>query len=612
MSRNFKRFFLILFDLMIAFGAHILSFFFLSPLVEIDNRTFLYHFLFIIGTYILFGSYTKLFDKINRFTGVQETLIHIFAITSSYFIGTLLYIFFFKGVSFRYVAFAFMLSVSVIPSSRLLWRLWIEFQRKFEYKAPDEPNKPIRTLLIGAGEGGALFIRALRNRPDIQIIGFLDDDRNKQRTTLYGYPILGKIDDLKTIVDKYKIEQITIAIPSLSKTEMNSIVIEARKTNIKTNQMPYIEDIVSGDYHIGEFKDIEIADLLGRSEVELDTQVIRKQISDKTILVSGAGGSIGSEICRQVASFNPKRIILVGHGEYSIYKIDQELRKWPNRTFEILPVIVDIQDRNRIFEVMYEYQPNLVYHAAAHKHVPLMEANPQEAVKNNVFGTKNLAEAAKKVNVDSFVMISTDKAVNPPNVMGSTKRIAEMIITGLNEPDKTNFTCVRFGNVLGSSGSVVPVFKEQIIDGGPVTVTDFRMTRYFMTIPEASRLVLQAGALAEGGEIFVLDMGTPVKIVDLAKQMVWLSGHTENEIEIVETGIRPGEKLYEELLASDENTGEQVFEKIFVGKVCHLPLYQVYKFIDSLEGLSKEELKNTLIKFANNSFQSNEELIKNI
>ncbi|SFH87391.1 Polysaccharide biosynthesis protein [Pisciglobus halotolerans] len=279
--------------------------------------------------------------------------------------------------------------------------------------------------------------------------------------------------------------------------------------------------------------------------------------------------------------------------------INKELRQIIHKETKVTPIIADIQDRDRIFKIMEQYKPDRVYHAAAHKHVPLMEYNPTEAVKNNIYGTKNMAEAAKAANVKSFVMISTDKAVNPPNVMGSTKRIAEMIVTGLNEPGKTKFAAVRFGNVLGSRGSVIPLFKEQIKNGGPITVTDFKMTRYFMTIPEASRLVLQAGALANGGEIFILDMGKPVKIVDLAKKMVKLSGFTEKEIPIVESGIRPGEKLYEELLASSEHTDKKVYDKIFVGKVNNKPIEEVMHFVHLIEHYSEDKLKAALIGFAN-------------
>ncbi|MEY8292021.1 nucleoside-diphosphate sugar epimerase/dehydratase [Carnobacteriaceae bacterium 52-44] len=591
-----------MFDSLIIFTSHVISYFFLYPLVNIQQGIFFGHILMVILFYIGLGSSIKIFDKINRFTSARETTIHVFLVTTAYLVGTLVYNLINRGISFRYVTFSFLISVIVIPTSRIIWRLLVEYTHRLEQDTDEVYGKPVRTLIIGAGEAGAIFVRSLKNRRDLEIIGFLDDNPNKQGTTLYGYPIIGKIEDLEYLVNQHHIEQVTIAIPSLSNEEMNSIVEVAKKVKVKTNQMPYIEDILSGKFKIDEFKDLDITDLLGRDEVELNTQAIESQINNKTILISGAGGSIGSEICRQIAKFSPKRIVILGHGEYSIYKIEKELLQLHDRTFDIKSVIGDLQDRPRMFEVMHKYQPDIVYHAAAHKHVPLMEKNPREAVKNNVFGTKNIAEASKSAGVTTFVMVSTDKAVNPPNVMGSTKRIAEMIVTGLNEKGKTNFVAVRFGNVLGSSGSVVPVFREQIEHGGPITVTDFRMTRYFMTIPEASRLVMQAGALADGGEIFVLDMGEPVKIIDLAKQMIWLSGHTEKDIGIVETGIRPGEKLYEELLASEENTEEKVFDKIFVGKVHNLPLKQVLSFIDSLKLLTEEELKDQLIEFANNGF----------
>jgi len=591
-------------DALVIFASHIFSYFFMYPLIGISNRTFMGHVLLVIASYLVLGLIGKIFDKINRFTSIRETLIHVLLVTVSFISGTLLYILFANGISFRYILMAYIASVIIIPASRIVWRLLVDHQRKLENNEALEED-PIRTLLIGAGDGGAMYVNGLRNRADIHVVGFLDDAPDKQGTTVYGYPVVGTIDDLEETVEQYSVEQITIAIPSLSNDEMQRILDKAQKTNVKTNQMPYIEDILSGDYQLDQFKEIEIADLLGRDEVKLDMAAIREQIAGKTVLISGAGGSIGSEISRQVAGFNPEKIVLVGHGEFSIYKIDRELRQWPNRTFEIEPVIADIQDRERILDVMQTFEPDLVYHAAAHKHVPLLEANPREAVKNNIYGTKNIAEAAKEAAVTSFVMVSTDKAVNPPNVMGATKRIAEMIVTGLNAEGTTRFEAVRFGNVLNSSGSVVPVFREQIKNGGPVTVTDFRMTRYFMTIPEASRLVLQAGSLAEGGEIFVLDMGEPVKIVDLARQMVWLSGHTESDIEITETGIRPGEKLFEELLAADENTGDQVFEKIFVGKVHNLPLHQVNAFIQSLDQLNDQALKEALITFANNTYEEN-------
>jgi FlaA1/EpsC-like NDP-sugar epimerase len=329
--------------------------------------------------------------------------------------------------------------------------------------------------------------------------------------------------------------------------------------------------------------------------------IIKTQITNQVILVTGAGGSIGSEICRQVMQFSPKRLLLLGHGENSIYLIEKELRqKCRDKNTEIVPIIAEIRDENRMNQVMADFRPDIVYHAAAHKHVPLMEYNPSEALKNNIYGTKNVAEAALNNQVKSFVMVSTDKAVNPPNVMGATKRVAEMIVTGLNGKGVTKFSAVRFGNVLGSRGSVVPLFKEQVAKGGPLTVTDFRMTRYFMTIPEASRLVIQSGALAKGGEIFILDMGEPVKIYDLAKKVIKLSGYTEEEIGIIETGIRPGEKLYEELLVDKEKSANQVHEKIFVGNVKGFSFEEVMKKVNSLPN-NEEALARELVYFANKS-----------
>lgn len=359
-------------------------------------------------------------------------------------------------------------------------------------------------------------------------------------------------------------------------------------------KMPNIEDVMSGELEVNQLKKVEVEDLLGRDPVELDMDMISNELTNKTILVTGAGGSIGSEICRQVCNFYPERIILLGHGENSIYLINRELRNRFGKNVDIVPIIADVQNRARMFEIMETYKPYAVYHAAAHKHVPLMEDNPEEAVRNNILGTKNTAEAAKNAEVKKFVMISTDKAVNPPNVMGASKRIAEMIIQSLNdETHRTNFVAVRFGNVLGSRGSVIPLFKSQIEEGGPVTVTHPEMTRYFMTIPEASRLVLQAGALGEGGEVFVLDMGEPVKIVDLARNLIKLSGKKEDDIRITYTGIRPGEKMFEELMNKDEVHPEQVFEKIYRGKVQHMKCNEVEAIIqDIVNDFSKEKIIN--------------------
>lgn len=424
------------------------------------------------------------------------------------------------------------------------------------------------TLIVGAGDGGALLMRQMRekNSMNLEPVVAVDDDEKKQGMFIHGVKVGGTIDDIETLVTKFRIKKIIIAIPTLPKFRLEQIYTMTKNLNVQVLKMPNIEDIMSGTLEVNNLKKVDVEDLLGREPVELDIETIRNEIEGETILVTGAGGSIGSEITRQVSRFNPSRIILLGHGENSIYQIHQELSRL-NTDTEFIPVIADIQDKHRMREILATYKPHVVYHAAAHKHVPMMEYNPLEAVKNNIFGTKNTAEAAVLAGVKKFVMISTDKAVNPPNVMGATKRVAEMVIQNMNVKSDTDFIAVRFGNVLGSRGSVIPLFKSQIERGGPVTVTDPRMTRYFMTIPEASRLVLQASTLAIGGEVLVLDMGEPVKIVDLATKLIRLSGFNERDIKIEFSGMRPGEKLYEELLGPSEIHPNQIYEKIYRGKV---------------------------------------------
>ena len=612
MNRRKKRLTLGCVDITVITLAGLFSYLFLGPYLSLPLRPMVMSYLIIMVVYISLSLFFRIFDKINRYTSIKETIIHGIIVTSAFFVSDI-YNLIFTPLSQRFLFLWYLLAVLIIPGSRVAWRIIIEHKLK-KAKINSGKNNPImRTLIVGAGAGGSLFIRSLQHNPEIELVGIVDDDKNKQKTTLYGVPVLGTIHDIEKLIELFEIDQITIAIPSLSSKELNRIVDYCSETHVKVNQMPSVEDIVQGTYEVNEFKEIDVTDLLGRKEVKLDMEQIASQLSGQTVLVSGAGGSIGSEICRQIIRFSPERILLLGHGENSIYLVHRELKHIADKNdIELVPVIADIQDRERIFEVMNTYKPDRVYHAAAHKHVPLMEYNPTEAVKNNIYGTKNMAEASKAAGVGSFVMVSTDKAVNPPNVMGATKRIAEMIVTGLNEKGKTNFVAVRFGNVLGSRGSVIPVFKEQIKNGGPITVTDFRMTRYFMTIPEASRLVLQAGSLAKGGEIFVLDMGEPVKIVDLAKKMIKLSGADREAIKITEAGIRPGEKLYEELLSTSENTKEQVYEKIFIGKVTNEPIDLVLDFVKDTEQLNDDQLKKQLVDFANGKIvleqiQTNEE-----
>ncbi len=553
-----------------------------------------------IVLYWLFGWIFRVFSRINRYTNLREMIAIFLALTLSS-ITTIILLFFSKeNYSMRLVVSTYFLSMFFIIASRLIWRLYIEKKNSRCITSEEVKN----TLILGAGEGGRILYNSLlgsKTAGDINVIGFIDDDPNKRHTYLSGKKVLGSIKDLPELVEKYEIAMITIAIPSLSRKKLREIFELIEPLHVKVNSMPSMEEVASGKINLSRLKEIDVVDLLGRDEVQLDIDAIKDQITGKTILVTGAGGSIGSEICRQVIRFNPRRLLLLGHGENSIYLIDRELRNnYSECVTEIVPIIADIQDRKKIFAIMEDYQPEIVYHAAAHKHVPLMEYNPREAVKNNVYGTKNVAEAAKAAKVKNFVMVSTDKANNPPNVMGATKRIAEMIVTGLNEAGCTKFSAVRFGNVLGSRGSVIPVFREQIANGGPITITDFRMTRYFMTIPEASRLVIQSGALAKGGEIFILDMSEPVKIIDLAKNMIRLSGYSEDEIEIIETGIRPGEKLYEELLLDKERNDEAVFEKIFVGNITGYSIAEVMEFIEQLSDDDKQLAKD-VVAFANAS-----------
>ncbi|MHC5269456.1 polysaccharide biosynthesis protein [Enterococcus sp. LJL98] len=599
LTRKRKIAIIVAVDLLILLFANFSAYFFMKAFIPIG-----FHFMqsFVFATtvsYFVFGSLFKVFTRMNRYTNLKE-MIAILLSTISMSVTTIVFIWLRYGTfSKRMMTFTFLLTTLLIIMSRLTWRLYIERKNGW---LKGKGIKAQRTLIIGAGEGGRVLMTSIlrsQTAEEIQIVGLVDDDPNKQRVYMEGIRVLGTTQELPALIKAHQIEMVTIAIPSLPQGKLKEIVESLKPTKVKVNTMPSIEEIASGKISISRLKNIDVVDLLGREEVQLDIDRIKDQLTDQVILVTGAGGSIGSEICRQLMQFTPKKLLLVGHGENSIYLIERELRNtFSKKSTKIIPIIADVQDRARMMEIMQTYHPQIVYHAAAHKHVPLMEANPRESVKNNVYGTKNVAEAAKAAGVAQFVMVSTDKANNPPNVMGATKRIAELIVTGLNEHSATKFSAVRFGNVLGSRGSVIPVFREQIAKGGPITVTDFRMTRYFMTIPEASRLVIQSGALAKGGEIFILDMGEPVKIVDLAKNMIHLSGYSEEEIGIVESGIRPGEKLYEELLLDSERNDEQVFEKIFVGNIKGPKLEEVMAFVKQLPE-ENEALAKEVVAYAN-------------
>lgn len=544
----------------------------------------------------IFAAIYKLYNKAWEYASIGELKQIFKAITLSIIVTAIVQQIINHDIYVRILAIAWMLHLLLIGGSRFVWRM---FRDTYITKSTDKK----RTLIIGAGSAGTMVVRQLQHNKeaDLYPIAFVDDDRNKQKLEIYNVPVVGTTSHIQEIVEDNDIEHIIIAIPSLNRNQINEIFEKCRKTKAKTQIVPMLEDLLDGKVSVNEFRDVQVEDLLGREPIQLDDAGIEEKITGKTILVTGAGGSIGSEICRQVMKYKPAKIVLLGHGENSIYNIEMEMRVTYKDAVEITTEIADVQDRHKIFEIMKKHQPYIVYHAAAHKHVPLMERNPEEAVKNNIFGTKNVAEAADTFKVNTFVMVSTDKAVNPTNVMGATKRFAEMIVQHMaSVSTNTRFVAVRFGNVLGSRGSVIPLFKKQIQKGGPVTVTHPDMIRYFMTIPEASRLVIQAGTLARGGELFVLDMGDPVKIVDLAKNLITLSGYSVEEIGIEFTGLRPGEKMYEELLNEGEVHPEQIFPKIHIGKAVLLDQNILRQFMNDFEGMSKEEIRERLLGIANN------------
>ncbi len=541
----------------------------------------------------LFAFVYKLYHKVWAYASIGELITIVKAITFT-IVATGIVQFLANDFTIyrRALLVTWLLHIILIGGSRFVWRVYRDRYMK------DKENRK-RTLIVGAGAAGAMIGRQLKNEQqhtDLLPVAFADDDMAKHKMQLYDLPVAGSTKEIPTLVKDLEIEHIVIAIPSLTNGALSELVAVCNSTNAKVQMVPKIEDIVSGRISVSSLKNVDVEDVLGRNPVELDINSISEYVTGNTVMVTGAGGSIGSEICRQLMQFTPSKILLVGHGEFSIYSIDMELRqKYQQKDIDIIPIIADVQDRKRIFEVVQEHSPRIIYHAAAHKHVPLMEHNPHEAVKNNIIGTRNVAEAADAFGTHTFVLVSTDKAVNPTNVMGATKRIAEMVIQDLAKHSQTKFVAVRFGNVLGSRGSVIPLFKKQIEKGGPVTVTHPDMTRYFMTIPEASRLVIQAGTLAKGGEIFVLDMGDSVKIVDLARNLIKLSGYTEEEIPIEYTGIRPGEKMYEELLGEGEVHPDAVYEKIYVGKTVEVDREAFIHLINNFNGYEIKELKDNLM-----------------
>ncbi|OXU14705.1 polysaccharide biosynthesis protein [Sedimentisphaera salicampi] len=453
-------------------------------------------------------------------------------------------------------------------------------------------------LIAGAGDAGEMLSREIKKffLNKYKIVGFVDDNPDKIKSIINGYEVLGTSEDIPDICEEYGVQEIAIALPSAKHEQRRRIIRLAEKTNAVCRIIPTLAEITSGSVKVSQMRKIDISDLLSRDEIKLDTKHIHSFINNKTVMVTGAGGSIGSELCRQIAGYGPKELVLLEQAENPLFEIEGQLQGI-SEMITVSPVIADICDRARVLHIFEHYRPDVVFHAAAHKHVPLMESNPGESVKNNVLGTKNVADAADQHKTEHFVLISSDKAVNPTSVMGSTKRIAEMYTTSLNEKSDTNFTTVRFGNVLGSSSSVVPVFQRQIDEGGPVTVTHPEMTRYFMTIPEACLLVMQAAAMGKGGEVFLLDMGEPVKILELAKDMIKLNGYEPQiDIKIEFTGVRPGEKLFEELSVEGENMLPTDHPKVAIWKTKRIDTAKLGQDIEKLREACQGEDEKQVVQ----------------
>ncbi|MEN2776311.1 nucleoside-diphosphate sugar epimerase/dehydratase [Acetivibrio clariflavus] len=532
-----------------------------------------------IITFILF----KLYNSLWKYAGIYEMGLIVGAafVSNSIMIS---YVFLSKTPVPRSIFLICMLTDTFLTASvRFAYRV---FRRVVKGEIIRIKNSK-RVLIFGAGEAGAIIVKEMKMHPELKStpVAIIDDDIFKQGKKINGVPIVGQRKDIAKVVEKKQIDEIIIATPSASKKHINEIFAECSKTQCKVKILPSVSQLIDESVVMQRVRDVNIEDLLGREPVNLDVNEVSSYIKGQVILVTGGGGSIGSELCRQIAEFEPKKLIILDNYENNAYDIQNELL-YSKPGLDLCTVIANIREKQRMENIFKIYKPDVVFHAAAHKHVPLMEANPTEAIKNNVFGTLNVAECADKYGVKRFVLISTDKAVNPTNIMGATKRIAEMIIQALNRNSKTEFVAVRFGNVLGSNGSVIPLFKKQIEQGGPVTVTHPEVTRFFMTIPEAVQLVIQAGAMAKGGEIFVLDMGEPVKIADLARNLIKLSGFEPDvDINIVYTGLRPGEKLYEELLLKEEGLEATKNNKIYVAKPIHTDLALLKRELDCLKDI---------------------------
>ncbi|PWM73454.1 MAG: nucleoside-diphosphate sugar epimerase [Bacillota bacterium] len=541
-----------------------------------------------LAVYAVLFVVSGLYRSILRYEGIYEFL-RICASVILVFLLNLLVALLFAAVSVRWAAVNAMLFLLFTLAGRYGYRIFLHYFKKRDYSETDK--NALRTMIVGGGDAGGMFIREIRSSGKINLrpVCVIDDDKDKIGRKILNVPVVGDTRSIAENAQKYGVQTIVVAMPAVGRKRVSEILAICQEVKCPIKIIPGIYQLVNGQAMLSEMRDVDVNDLLGRDPVKVNLNEVIGYIEGKTVMVTGGGGSIGSELCRQIASHAPKRLVIVDIYENNAYDIQMELnRKHPNLDLPVL--IASIRDEERIDDIFKTYRPEIVFHAAAHKHVPLMETSPCEAIKNNVLGTYNVVRAADKYGVQRFIQISTDKAVNPTNVMGATKRICEMIIQTMGKHSKTEFVAVRFGNVLGSNGSVIPLFKQQIKEGGPVTVTHKDIIRYFMTIPEAVSLVLQAGAYAKGGEIYVLNMGEPVRIYDMAVNLIKLSGlEPDKDIEIKITGLRAGEKLYEERLMSEEGMLTTPNNLISIGKPLEIDEENLWRKIEELGRAARDE-----------------------
>ena len=591
---------LILIDILIIISCYIASIFFLN--IHIDNIKMLaMQILIVVIIYQIFLNIFRMYQNMMRYEVGKDYIKYIISAFLSMIISSIVY----KAFSLEYINLKVnVLSGVLIAGTFVMYRLagrsiLSRRMSKYEKINKNQDNKANNLLIIGAGMGAREIIIAIKNnmRDKYNIVGIIDDDISKINHYILGVKVLGTRYDIPKIAKEKNVDLIFFAINKIDAVSRRKILEICQETGVKTRVLPTTEEVINKQGAMNSLRDVQIEDLLGRDPVHLDNKNINSLIKNKTVLVTGGGGSIGSELCRQIVKYDPKRLVILDIYEKNLYDIEMELRaEYPKLNLEA--IVASVRDKARLNNVFETYKPEIVFHAAAHKHVPLMEKSPLEAIHNNVFGTYNVVNCADEYGVEKFVLISTDKAVNPTNIMGASKRVCEMIVQAKNKVSKTEYVAVRFGNVLGSNGSVIPLFKKQIERGGPVTVTHKDITRFFMTIPEAVQLILQAVTYAKGGEIFVLDMGEPVKIYDLAVSLIKLLGYEPNvDIPIEITGLRPGEKLYEEILMSEEGLTSTKHDKIFISKPMHMEMTELEEKLNILKELEyNEKYSNKNIK----------------